>query len=467
MGAQLVKSVAADANAEAGDGTTTATVLAQAIYTKGLEAVDAGNNPVLVKRGIDFAISKVILKLKEISTPVSDVSILTQVATISANNDYKLGAMIAEAISAVGNNGIVSVEEATGNETVIEYVDGLKLARGWVHESFVTNQGKLTCEMDDALVLLYDDKVQSVNELVDILNHVIEVGRPLLMVFKDIDFEALSHIVLNKINNVIRCCVIKAPGFGDHRKAYLEDIAVLTGGKVYSSMTSQGLRGASLQDLGQARKIIVGPNYTNIIDGRGDPAIIKQTLLNLQDALNQEDIFEHQKDIISNRVSRLSGGVAVFKVGGTSESEMREKKDRVEDAINAVKSALTEGVVPGGGSALLHCISALLNLTGDEVSLPEYKVGVEIIRHALEAPFKQILTNAGVDAWQEEIAIILNKSEKAGFNALELCRVDDMLKEGIIDPTKVVRSALEHAASASGTLLTTEVTIIDSDADLR
>lgn len=467
MGAQLVKSVAADANAEAGDGTTTATVLAQAIYSKGLESVNTGNNPVLVRRGIDFAVSKVITRLKEISIPVSDVNILTHVATISANNDRKLGKMIAEAISAVGNNGIVSVEEAPGNETLVEYADGLKLSRGWLHENFVTNPAKLTCELEDALILLYDDKVQSVNELVDILNHVIEVGRPLLMIFRDIEQEALAHIILNKLKNVIRCCVIKAPGFGDHRKAYLEDVGVLTGAKVFSNIGGQGLRLANLSDLGQARKIIVGPNYTNIIDGKADPASVEATIANLQSVMSQEDIFQHQKEILSDRISRLSGGVAIFKVGGTSESEMREKKDRVEDAINAVKSALSEGVVPGGGSALLHCISALSNLTGDEVSLPEYKVGVEIIRHALEAPFKQILMNAGVDGWQEEALIILNKNEKAGYNALELCRVEDMLEAGIIDPTKVVRSALEHAASASGTLLTTEVTIIESDADME
>jgi len=465
MGAQLIKSVASDANSEAGDGTTTATVLAQEIYGRGLKYVSKGHNPVLIRRGIDVAVQQVISRLKENTIQVNDEKTLCHVATISANNDEVLGAMISEAISAVGNDGVVSVEEATGNVTEVKYTDGLKLDRGWLNEAFITNMDKNTCEFDGAYVLLYDEKVQSIQELVKILNEVIEKGRPILMIFRDIVPEAMAHIVLNRLNNSIKCCVIKAPGFGSHRRAFMEDIAVLTQAKLFTNSDGQGLRLATLNDLGIVSKVTVSTNSTSLVGGTATPEAVQLVVDQLKNQLTEEDIFPEQKAVISDRVSRLTGGVAVFRVGATSESEMREKKDRVEDAINAVKSALSEGVVPGGGCALLHCLSSLDELDTSNM-LTEELIGVEIIKESISSPFRQILDNSGIFKKEADYREqIIKAAGFSGFDALKMEYVEDMLSRGIVDPTKVVRSALEHAASASGTLLTTEVSICEMEKD--
>jgi chaperonin GroEL len=463
MGAQLIKSVASYANAEAGDGTTTATVLAQEIYGRGLKYVANGNNPVLVKRGIDLAIESVVNHLKSISIPVSDETTLSHVATISANNNATLGKMIAEAVSAVGNDGIVSVEEATGSVTEVQYSDGLKLEKGWLSEEFITNPSKSTCEMEDPYILLYDSEVKNVHMLVNILNQVIQEGRQILLVVKTIDPEPLTHLVLNKMKNVIRCCVVRAPGFGDHRRAILEDLAVITGARLFTNSDGRELKDATISDLGTARKVVVGMNSTNIINGSQSRATVERVIEQLKTRMSDPSLYDEQRMLVRSRLSRLSGGVAIFKVGGTSESEMREKKDRVEDAINAVRSALSEGVVPGGGCALLHCLKALDGIDKNSL-LEEEAVGVEVVRAALKAPFMQILANAGIEEERSDyMRRIIDSHSSSGFDALKLEFVTNMLERGIVDPAKVVRSSLVHAASASGTLLTTEVSIYEDE----
>jgi chaperonin GroEL len=465
MGAQLIKSVASAANNIAGDGTTTATVLAQEIYGSGIKMVAAGHNPVLIKKGIDIATKSVVAKLAEMAVQVSDEEMLSKVATISANNDTVLGEMIAEAVSSVGDNGVVSVEEATGNITKVEYTEGIKLARGLLNEAFITNSSKLTCEMEDPLILLYDEKLSTIQELLPILESVVQSGRPLFIIVKDVEAEALAHIVLNKIKGNLNSCIIKSPAFGDHRRGVFEDLSVLTGAKLYTNQDGQRLTDLTMKDLGSAKRIVCGLNATTIIGASVKKEAVSKEIANLEANLKETDIFDHQKDIIRARLSRLSGGVAVFKVGATSESEMKEKKDRVEDAINAVRSAIAEGVVCGGGAALLHCIGTIDNIDTSNL-LSEEIVGIEIVRNALKAPFMQILINAGeIDQAFICSEKIIKTGGRCGFDAYKLEFVDDMINAGIIDPAKVVRTALEHAASASGTLLTTEVSIFESAVD--
>jgi chaperonin GroEL len=463
MGAQLIKSVAAAANNIAGDGTTTATVLAQKIYGAGVKVVEEGNNPVLLKRGIDLAVEVVVDRLSELSTQVSGEETLFRVATISANNDPVLGKMIAEAISNVGNNGVVSVQEATGRKTVVEYTEGLKLTRGLLSEEFITNSSNLTCEMKDPHILLYDEKINTIQELLPILEPVVQSGKPLFIIVRDIDVDALRHIVLNKMKGNLNSCVIKSPAFGDHRRGVFEDLAVLTGATLFTDKDGQGLKELTMKDLGSAKKVVCGPNVTTITGSASNKEEVAREIAFLEDNLKAPDIQDHQTEVIRARLSRLTGGVAVFKVGATSESEMKEKKDRVEDAINAVRSAITEGVVPGGGSALLHCIPTLRNMDKSNL-IREEVLGIEIVIEALRAPFSQILLNAGKE--KEEIDSLLEHllvTEGSGFDAFALVEVNNMVESGIIDPTKVVRTSLEHAASACGTLLTTEVTIFQSD----
>lgn len=463
MGAQLIKSVASDVNGVAGDGTTTATVLAQEIYGRGLKYVSNGNNPVLVKRGIDIGVGRVVEALASLRIPVDDEETLCKVATISANNDPQLGSMIAQAVSAVGNDGLVSIEEAAGNITEVVYSDGLKLERGWLDENFVTNPSKNTCEMENPFILLFDDEVTSVHSLVEILNSVIELERPILMIVKNIKVEVLAHLVLNKMKNIIRCCVVRAPGFGDYRRAIMEDVGVITGSTLFTNSDGRGLQDATIEDLGTAKKVIVGTNLTKIIDGGASTDMVESEIEILKDRVAEPSVFEHQKAVLRERISRLGGGAAIFVVGATSESEMREKKDRVEDAINAVKSAIAEGVVPGGGCSLIHCLSSLEGIDTNSL-LDEEMVGIKIVKDALKAPFNQILFNAGIEEERAEyMRRIIDSGGFSGFDALKLEFSEDMLARGIVDPTKVVRTALEQAASASGTLLTTEVTISYED----
>lgn len=464
MGAQLVRSVAAAANNQAGDGTTTATVLAQAIYSEGLKRVEEdGLNPVLLKRGIDLAVSKIVARIAGLSAKIADEGSMAQVATISANNDVDLGAMIAEAIATVGNDGVVSVEEATGRLTSVHYTEGLKLDRGILSEFFITNQQKLTAELDDCLVLAYDGKINSIHELVPLLEQVIESNKPFLLVVKDIEADALAQIVYNQIQGAIRCCVIKSPGFGDARKAFLSDLALITGGRLFTDEDGRGLKDAKLEELGSARRVVSSVNSTMVIDGNAIPGAVTERVAELKAQLLEAGVHEHQRELISNRVARLTGGVAVFRVGGTSESEMKERKDRVEDAINAVRSAIEEGVVPGGGAALIHASPVLDEIERKEL-MPEEVAGIEIVERAILSPFKQILFNAGVldeRSHDEFITKIKTSDSPSGYDALRMEYEDEMLQRGIMDPAKVVRCALQQAASASGTLLTTEVSIFE------
>jgi chaperonin GroEL len=463
MGAQLIKSVASATNAVAGDGTTTATILAQSIYSEGAKMVVAGHNPVLIKRGIDKAVSAIVSKLEEISIEVSGSDVIESVATISANNDRELGAMIAEVVTSVGNDGIISVEEGTGTESKITYSEGLSFDRGYISPVFATNTEKLTVEFDNAYVLTYNDKISLTQDFLPILKQVSETGSPLLIVAKDVDSEALQTLVLNKARGSISVCPVKAPGFGDIRADMLGDIATICGGKIITNEDGNALRGVSLTDLGKARRIIVTRNKTTIIDGSGGKDDIDSRVSSVKTQLGSGDLFEHQVASLRQRLSTLSGAVAVFRVGGVTESEMREKKDRVEDSINSVNAAIEQGIVPGGGAALLHCVKSLNALSNDASLSTEERIGVDIVSASIKAPFKQILYNAGVEPYEYMQKIINSRSTVSGYNALTNESVSNMIEAGVIDPVKVVRSALEHAASASGTLLTTEVAIFESD----
>lgn len=462
MGAQLIKSVASATNSIAGDGTTTATVLAQAIYNEGAKLVSSGNNPVLIKRGIDMAVSSVIGKLKDISLPISDAQTIKHVAAISANNDMELGSIIADAVEKVGTDGVISVEESTGATTSVAYAEGIEFGRGYLSTTFITSPDKMIVEFDNPYIVFYDEKLSFSQDFLSTLQTLAESKRPFLIIARDVEGEALQTLILNKARGMIVPCAIKAPGFGDTRRDMLEDMAMLCGGKVFTNEDGQALRQTSIEDFGQARKVIVTKNSTMIIDGAGDRVKIRDRIDALRQSLQDRSLFEHQLDSIKTRLSKLSGGVAVFRVGGSTEAEMRERKDRVEDAINAVRAAISEGVVPGGGAALLHCLPAVKALHSNPNLLTEERIGISIVEKAILVPFKQILSNAGFE-YHEYMQKIMSSGGFCGFDALRDCFVQDMLSVGIVDPTKVVRSALEHAASASGTLLTTEVVIFDED----
>lgn len=463
MGAQLVRSVAAAANTSAGDGTTTATVLAQAIYGQGLILIDQqGLNPVLVKRGIDLAVAKLSARLKGLAAPVKDETSMRSVATISANNDTVLGQKIAEAIAAVGQHGVISVEEATGSSTEVFYSEGLRLDKGWASEHFVTNASKFTAELDDCLILPFDGAIASIHDAAGILGQISKQSKPVLFIVKQITDEALAQIVYNKVQGNLRIAVIRSPGFGDARRAFLEDIAIVAGGKMYCDNDGIGLKEAEVSELGVARRVIVSQNSTMIIEGGADQKDIEARVGEINQQIGAGGQHDYQIEILKNRLARITGAAAIFKVGGKSEAEMRERKDRVEDAINAVRSALEEGVVPGGGSSFIHALPVLDEID-TQLLLPEEIAGINIVREAVKAPFCQILQNAGVSEPLSYIERIISSNTPSGYDALRLEYVEDMLLSGIMDPCKVVRSALEHAASASGTLLTTEVAIYESD----
>jgi chaperonin GroEL len=465
MGAQLVKSVASSANNLAGDGTTTATVLAQAIYAEGQKKVDDdGHNPVLIKRGIDLAVTKMVARMKGISARISDESSMKSVATISANNDHELGALISEAVASVGENGVVSVEEATGSTTTVHYTEGLRLDRGLLSEHFITNPSKLAGEFEDCYIIPFNGKLKTIHDALGLFEQIAESGKPFLLVVKDIEAEALAHIANNVLRRAISGAVIKSPGFGDARRAILEDLATITGGTMFSDDDGMGLKGATISKLGEARSVNVGINYTTILEGGAKQEDVDAKIEEVQEQLRQEGLHDYQVAVLNNKISRLTGVAAILRVGGASESEMRERKDRVEDALNAVRSALLEGVVPGGGAGLIHAVPVLDEIDTDSL-IEEEVVGIDIVRRAIEAPFTQILKNAGINDSEDYIARIKEADSPCGFDALKLEFVDNMLESGIMDPTKVVRSALEHAASASGTLLTTEVSIYNEDTE--
>ena len=455
MGAQMVKEVASHTSDEAGDGTTTATVLAQAILREGLKAVAAGMNPMDLKRGIDKATIAVVGQLRELSKPCEDDKAISQVGTISANADASIGEKIAEAMSKVGKEGVITVEDGSSLEMELDVVEGMQFDRGYLSPYFINDAQSQTAELEEPYVLLFDKKVSNIRDLLPLLEAVAKSGRPLLIIAEDVEGEALATLVVNTIRGIVKVAAVKAPGFGDRRKAMLEDIAILTGGTVISEEVGLSLEKAGLDDLGQAKKIQVTKENTTVIDGAGKPEDIKgrveQIRIQIEDATSDYD-----REKLQERVAKLSGGVAVIKVGAATEIEMKEKKARVEDALHATRAAVEEGVVPGGGVALLRTLDGLGDLHGDN---HDQDMGIKILRRALEEPLRQIVANAGDDA-----SVILTKVREGegtcGFNAAT-SDYGDMLEMGILDPTKVTRLALQNATSVAGLLLTTEVMVAE------
>jgi chaperonin GroEL len=455
LGAQMVKEVASKTSDTAGDGTTTATVLAEAIYKEGLKVVAAGANPMDVKRGIDKAVEIVVNELKKMSKEVKDRKEIAQVATISANNDPSIGEIIAEAMSKVGKEGVITVEEAKSMETTLEVVEGMQFDRGYLSPYFITDPEKMVCELEDCYILCYEKKISSMKDLLPLLEQVARSGRPILIIAEDVEGEALATLVVNKIRGTLKCAAVKAPGFGERRKAMLEDIAILTGGRFISEDLGIKLENVRLEDLGMAKKVIIDKDNTTIVEGMGKKEAIEARVKQIRTQI-EETTSDYDREKLQERLAKLVGGVAVIKVGAATEAEMKEKKARVEDALNATRAAVEEGIVPGGGVALLRCQKALeeLKLEGDQA------IGVEIVKKALEEPLKQIAENAG-----KEGAVIVEKVKSAdnpnfGFDAQkeEFC---DMIERGIIDPTKVVRLALQNAASVASLLITTEALIAE------
>ena len=458
MGAQLVKEVASKTADEAGDGTTTATVLAHAIFREGLKNITAGANPVEVKRGMDKEVEAIISELKNIAKEVKDKKEIAQVATISANADEKIGNLIAEAMEKVGKDGVITVEEAKGIHDELEVVEGMQFDRGYLSPYFVTNSEKMTCEIDNPYILLFDKKITSLKDLLPVLEQIQKTGKPLLIIAEDIEGEALATLVVNKLRGVLNISAVKAPGFGDRRKAMLEDIAILTGGQVISEELGRTLESATLDDLGSAGSVVIDKDNTTIVNGAGEKSAIEERIKVIK-AQIEETTSEYDKEKLQERLAKLSGGVAVIKVGAATETEMKEKKDRVDDALSATKAAVEEGVVIGGGAALIQAGSKVnLELEGDEA------IGAAIVQRALKAPLKQIAENAGFDAGVVANEVAKNENVNYGFNAATGEYVD-MFEAGIIDPVKVERVALQNAVSVASLLLTTEATVSDIKED--
>jgi chaperonin GroEL len=459
MGAQMVKEVASNTSDEAGDGTTTATVLAQAIIREGLKAVSSGRNPMDVKRGIDKAVLTCVDELKKLSKPCKDSKNIAQVGTISANADESIGKTIADAMEKVGKEGVITVEEGSGLDNELEVVEGMQFDRGYLSPYFINNQQNQTSELEKPLILLADKKISNIREMLPLLEGVAKAGRPLLVIAEDLEGEALATLVVNNIRGILKVASVKAPGFGDRRKAMLQDIAILTGGTVISDEVGLTLEKASLNDLGEAKKIVVEKENTTIIDGAGKAADIKARIDSIRQQA-EEATSDYDKEKLQERVAKLSGGVAVIKVGAATEIEMKEKKARVEDALHATRAAVEEGVVPGGGVALVRVQKSLEKL---ETANEDQAVGVKILSRAIEEPLRQIVENAGEDA-----AVILNRVKEGkgsfGYNAAS-GEFGDLIEQGILDPTKVTRLALQNAASVSGLLLTTEVMIAEAPKD--
>jgi len=459
MGAQMVKEVASNTSDEAGDGTTTATVLAQAIVREGLKAVAAGANPMDLKRGIDQAVLAAVEELKKLSKPCKDQKAIAQVGTISANSDESIGQTIADAMKQVGNQGVITVEEGSGLQNELNVVEGMQFDRGYLSPYFINNQQSQTSDLDNPYILLYEKKISNVREMLPLLEGIAKAGRPLLIVAEDVEGEALATLVVNTIRGIVKVCAVKAPGFGDRRKAMLQDIAVLTGGVVISEEVGLSLEKATLNDLGEAKKITVEKENSTIIDGKGKASEIKARVEQIRTQI-EEATSDYDKEKLQERVAKLSGGVAVIKVGAATEIEMKEKKARVEDALHATRAAVEEGVVPGGGVALIRAQKAIEKLVGKN---EDQAYGIKILARSIEEPLRQIVTNAGEDA-----AVVLAKVKEGkgtfGYNAAN-STYGDMLEAGILDPTKVTRLALQNAASVAGLLLTTEVMIAEAPKD--
>ncbi|MCS6896146.1 MAG: chaperonin GroEL [Bacteroidia bacterium] len=461
LGAQMVKEVASKTADVAGDGTTTATLLAQAIFREGLKSVTAGANPMEIKRGIDEAVKVVIEELKKISRPITSNKEIAQVATLSANGDEEIGKLIADAMEKVGKDGVITVEESRNIETYLDVVEGMQFDRGYISPYFVTNADKMVAELEDALILIHDKKISSMKDLLPILEQAVRINKPLLIIAEDVEGEALATLVVNKLRGTLRVAAVKAPGFGDRRKAMLEDIAILTGGTVISEEQGYKLEHATLDYLGKAKKITVDKDNTTIVGGQGSPDKIKARINQIK-AQIETTTSEYDKEKLQERLAKLSGGVAVLYVGAATEVAMKEKKARVEDALHATRAAVEEGIVPGGGVAYLRCLPSLLPGKGginDKFLRGDTGIGVEIVRRALEEPLRQIAYNAG-----REGAIIVEKvkegKEDFGWNA-RTEEFENLFQSGVVDPTKVARTALENAASIASLLLTTECVVVE------
>ena len=459
MGAQMLKQVASQTSDEAGDGTTTATVLAQSIVNEGNKAVAAGMNPMDLKRGIDLAVLTAVDFVKGLSVPCADDKAIAQVGTISANGDEAVGEIIAEAMQKVGKEGVITVEEGSGIDNELDVVEGMQFDRGYLSPYFVTNQDSMTVELENPLILLHDKKISNIRDLLPLLESVAKAGRPLLIIAEDIEGEALATLVVNNLRGIVKAAACKAPGFGDRRKAMLEDIAILTGGTVISEEVGLSLEGATVEDLGTAKKVTMNKDNATVIDGAGNQDAIAARVNQIR-AQIEETSSDYDKEKLQERVAKLAGGVAVIKVGAGSEVEMKEKKARVEDALHSTRAAVEEGVVPGGGSALVRALESVEKLTG---SNDDQNVGINIAKKAFEAPLRQIVSNAG-----EEASVIVSnvKGGKGsyGFNAAT-GEFGDMIEMGILDPAKVTRTALQAAGSVAGMMITTEAMVTDVPQD--
>ena len=456
MGAQMVKEVASKTNDDAGDGTTSATVLAQSLFTEGVKIVAAGHNPMEVKKGIDAAVRAVVEKLQGIANPINDSKEIQQVGTISANNDEEVGEMIAQAMNKVGKEGVITVEESKTAQTELEVVEGMQFDRGYLSPYFITDSERMEAALDNPFILLYDKKISSMKDLVGVLEGVAKSGRPLLIIAEDVEGEALATLVVNKLRGTLNVAAVKAPGFGDRRKAMLEDLAVLTGATVISEDMGRTLEQATLEDLGSCKRITVDKDNTTVIDGAGEQANLKARCKQIK-AQIEESTSEYDTEKLKERLAKLSGGVAVIHVGAPSEIEMKEKKDRVEDALNATRAAVEEGIVAGGGTALLRAGQALESLKLTDTQ----KFGADIVWKTCQAPIRQIATNAGLDGAIVLDRVISKDHTSWGFNAYTE-KYEDLIASGVIDPVKVVRSALQNAASVASLMLTTETMIADA-----
>lgn len=460
IGAQMLKEVASKTSDDAGDGTTTATIIAQAIYREGLKNVTAGANPMAIKRGIDKAVVAVTEEIKKMSKPVSGKEEISQVGANSANNDKQIGNLIADAMEKVGKDGVITVEESKSAETDLKTVEGMQFDRGYVSPYFVTDPDAMEAVLEDPMILIHDKKISNMKDLLPMLEKVAQSGKPLLLIAEDIEGEALATLVVNKLRGTLRVAAVKAPGFGDRRKAMLEDIAVLIGGKVISEEAGFKLENAVMSDLGTAKKVTIDKDDTTIVEGAGEKEAIKARISQIRKQI-EDTTSDYDREKLQERLAKLAGGVAVINVGAATETEMKEKKARVEDALHATRAAVEEGIVPGGGVSLLRAIKSLDNMKTDE----EEMVGVKIVRKALEEPIRQISENAGFEA-----SVVVNKviaeSGAFGLNA-QTGNYEDLMKAGVIDPTKVTRCALENAASIAGLLLTTEAVVVDKPEDKK
>jgi len=456
MGAQMVREVASRTSDIAGDGTTTATVLAQAIVREGVKSVAAGMNPMDLKRGIDLAVAAVVEELKKRSRKISDNAEIAQIGTISANGDTEVGAMLAEAMQRVGNEGVITVEEAKSLETELEVVEGMQFDRGYLSPYFVTDADKMQAVLEDPYILIHEKKLSGLQAILPLLEAVVQSGKPLLVIAEDVEGETLATLVVNRLRGGLKVAAVKAPGFGDRRKAMLQDIAILTGGTAISEDVGIKLENVTLDMLGRAKRVIITKDETTVVNGVGKKADIQARCSQLK-AQIEETTSDYDREKLQERLAKLAGGVAVIRVGGATEVEVKERKDRVDDALHATRAAVEEGIVPGGGAALLRASVKLAKL---EVENEDQKVGIRIVRKALEAPLRQIAENAGTDGSVVVGKVLENKDPQWGYNA-QTGKYTDLVKDGVIDPTKVVRAALQHAASVAGLLITTEAMIAD------